>query len=107
MSGRYPANFWKAMGQMWLAEIHVWEKWPELAKEIESERLKAETEDNYWPDLEKLIIIATEYAKQQVEATTILSPKDTQVFLDMLEEDAGPNKALKEAAQKHKKQKEK
>ena len=67
VSGRYPENFWKAIGNLWLAELHTAIKWPNLSKAIEAQRVEMVDDDSFWPDLDGLLKIATDCAKQEVQ----------------------------------------
>lgn len=60
---RYPTHFWKAIGQLCLAENHCRQSWPDLCLRIETERLKMMTDTSYWCDMDLLI----DYADQMVE----------------------------------------
>jgi len=64
-SGRYPANFWKGIGQLVLAEMHCIMRYPDLFKKIEAVRLRMMIDNDYWPDLDPLINLATKHAKQE------------------------------------------
>lgn len=67
LSDAYPEEFWYAFGEMSLAEDHLVLAYPKLAKMIRRERLRMQDEDNYYPDLNKLIREITKVAVKEAE----------------------------------------
>ena len=68
-TGRYPSHFWRAVGELSLAEDHVRLKWNYLCKLIEDERLRVIAEDNYYPAMDNLLNFADTMAKKEVKDT--------------------------------------
>jgi len=67
LSGDYAEEFWHAVGEMSLAEDHLILVHPKLSRMIRKERLQMMEEDNYYPDLNKLISEITKIAIKEAE----------------------------------------
>jgi len=63
----YPEEFWYAFGEMSLAEDHLVLAHPKLAQMIRKERIKMQDEEQYYPDLGKLIREITKVAIKESE----------------------------------------
>jgi hypothetical protein len=55
----YPVHFWLAMGHMAEASSELIEKYPELAEQIRTVRLKMQEDNKFKPNLCELISIIT------------------------------------------------
>ena len=67
MTGRYPARFWKCIGQMALGWEEAYRDFPELSSAIDEEKKKMIEDETYLTDFDILIDFATQLAIEQQE----------------------------------------
>jgi len=67
LTGRYPARFWKCIGQMSLAFEESYRSYPEVAKIIDSEKRKMIEDEDYLTDFDPLIDMVTSIANKEYE----------------------------------------